>query len=154
MPGSISGVGWKCPWIWIAPQFPPFLKNKVFVVYIIPAGLTTKEAVSGKEITPQPIKYIDKVSRGHLLLLIWKEGGTFSRYHVWKRCVSTSGDTQFVENYLGESVTKAQKFNYCSYVKPLQLHSLCCKATNPKIRHLYPSSLFQSFGHCPISFIP
>lgn len=56
MPGSIK-------WLWdgnvheseFLLMFPPFLKTKVFVFYIIPAGLMTKEAVPGKEIPlPNP----------------------------------------------------------------------------------------------------
>lgn len=49
-------VGWKYPLIWISSQFPLFVKNKVFVFYIMPAGVMTKDAVSGKEITPSTHK--------------------------------------------------------------------------------------------------
>lgn len=35
-------VGWKYPLIWISSQFPLFLKNKVFVFYIMPAWVDDK----------------------------------------------------------------------------------------------------------------
>lgn len=36
-------TGWKYPLIWISSQFPLFPKIKVFVVYIMRAGVDDKE---------------------------------------------------------------------------------------------------------------
>lgn len=137
-------VGWKYPLIWISSPFPLFLKNRVFVFYIIPSGLMTKGAVSGKEISPSTHKTYSQSIQLTSSLTNLKGRRHFQQVPRVKMPCQYFWWCAICWKYLGASVTWAQKFNYCSYVRPLQLHSLCWKATNPKIRHLCLSFLFFS----------